>query len=474
MAISLISTKLFIPQITNKHIRRDVLIQKLLSYQHVNGLLTLVCAPAGYGKTTLILEFLEAVDKTCGWISLDEGDNDASVFLAYFIESIKKAGITIGNDIEYLAIDASFNSFHLILTEIVNCITAFMKDIILVLDDYHLIKSQKIDEIIKFLLENQPANLHMIIITRQDPQFPLSRLRVKGRLVEIRMGELCFSNNESIDFFHKSMSVEISNKSIEKVKLYTEGWIAGMQLAGLMIMGLSNEEVEDVVNKFDGTHSYIIDYLVEEVLDKQSQEIRDFLCKTSILERMNGELCDEVTGGCNGRAILQQLEKSNLFLIPLDQTREWYRYHHLFADSLRMELSIEEENNLYKKAAIWMKNNNSTHEAVNYAFKSGDMELALNLVEANVFDIFQKAQLVTLLKWMSLLGSMLVLELINIGVKNKLLAITLEARKSNSRAIHLYKKYGFEIAGIRPKYYGDNGEDAVIMWNKNIYKNFSD
>jgi len=257
MAIHLLSTILFIPQTMDKHIKREALIQKLLSYQNVNGLLTLVCVPAGYGKTTLILEFLEAVDRVCGWISLDEGDNDVIIFLSYFIESMKKAEITIGNEIEYLALDTSFNSVHIILTEIINCITASKEKIILVLDDYHLIKSQKVDEIVKFLIENQPSNLHMIIITRQDPQFPLSRLRVKGRLAEIRMGELCFSENESQDFFHKSMDIEISNNSIEKVTSHTEGWIAGTQLAGHMFKGLNAEQVENVINKFNCTHSYI-------------------------------------------------------------------------------------------------------------------------------------------------------------------------------------------------------------------------
>lgn len=400
MSVPILSTKLFVPQITKRHIKREELLNKLIKSYNMDRQLTLVCAPAGYGKTTLVLELLSAVDSPCAWISLDGEDDDSNRFLSYFVASLKKAGIAIGNDVLYLVSDFNFNTVNIVLTGIINNITEFSDKVVLVLDDYHLIKSQEVNNIVKYILENQPLNLHMIITSREDPQFPLSRLRVNDRITEMRMGELCFSDNECDEFYLKAMDIIISRQSVEKITKLTEGWIAGMQLAGLLFKGLQEKQVEEVIDKFNGTHSYIIDYLVEEVLNSQLPEIREFLCKTSILERMNGELCDELTGKRNGRNLLLQLEKANLFLIPLDSYREWYRYHHLFADSLKFELSDEEEKDLYKKAAMWMMKKGFYYEAVNYALKSGDMKMSLGMVEDCTKEVFQNAQLGTLIKWL--------------------------------------------------------------------------
>jgi LuxR family maltose regulon positive regulatory protein len=250
----------------------------------------------------------------------------------------------------------------------------------------------------------------MVIITREDPQFPLSRLRANGRITEIRMVDLSFSENESDEFYLKAMGIRISSRSTEKITRLTEGWVAGMQLAGLLFKGLGEEQIEEAINKFNGNHSYIIDYLVEEVLNRQKQEIRDFLRKTCILERMNAELCDELTGRNDSRSLLNQLEKANLFLIPLDAARDWYRYHHLFADSLRIELSKEDKRSLYRKSALWMQDKGFYQEAVSYAFKSQDMKLALSIVENNTKDMFQNAQVGTLVKWLEILPDEMVKE----------------------------------------------------------------
>jgi LuxR family maltose regulon positive regulatory protein len=409
MAIPILSTKLYIPEITDKHVKREELFKKLQRSCDMSRHLTLVCAPAGYGKTTLVLEFLSSVKVPCAWISLDEGDNDINRFLTYLVMAIKKAGVEIGDEVLYLVSDFNFNSVNSILTQIINSISEFKEKVILILDDFHLIKSNEVNNLIKFLLENQPGNLQMIITSREDPQFPLSRLRVHDRITEIRMGELCFSSSESNEFYNNIMDVKVSSEAIDKIISLTEGWIAGMQLAGLLFKGLKEEQVEEFIDRFNGTHSYIIDYLVEEVLNNQPPEVKEFLCKTSILERMNGELCDELTGKSNGRNMLVQLEKANLFLIPLDSYRDWYRYHHLFADSLKIELSEEEEKDLYKKASLWTMKKGFYYEAVNYAFKSGDLKLALKMVEDCTENVFKNAQLGSLVKWLEQLPNEMII-----------------------------------------------------------------
>ena len=396
--MDILATKLFMPQVTDNHVKRHELLKK--KSQSMNHQLTLVCAPAGYGKTTFVLEMVANANCACAWISLDEGDNDLSRFFAYLIAALRKASLAVGSEAEYLMSDTSFNSVNVILTTIINRITAAGEKLILVLDDYHYIRSSQVNDAVKYLSENQPPNLHIVIITREDPQFPLARLRVQQRLTEVRMGDLSFSHDESAMLIQKTIDAKITSQAIQRVTERTEGWAAGIQIAGLMFKGLTEEQVDEVINRLSGSNSYIIDYLVEEVLQQQTPEVADFLRKTSVLERMNGELCDALTGKSNGRSMLHQLEKANLFLIPLDLTREWYRYHHLFADSLRIALSEEEEETLNGLAAIWMKRAGFSHEAIRYAFKSKDKQMSLKMVEDTVIEVFQNAQLETLVKWL--------------------------------------------------------------------------
>ena len=404
----ILSTKLFIPELRDNCIMRRSLVDKLVWGINKNNNLTLVSAPAGYGKTTLVLELLKSIDMISAWISLDDSDNDLTQFLSYLVTALKRAGVAIGSNTENVAFDFNLSSTNVPMTMIINDISSLSEKIILVLDDFHFIHSSQVNDAVKFLLEHQPPNFHLIIITREDPCLPLPRIRVQGKITEIRMEDLSFARNETVDFLTRVMGLKLSNEAIDAIALRTEGWVAGLQLAGLSLDGCEEQDIGEFIRVFSDTHRYIIDYLVEEVISRQTEEVRDFLCKTSVLDRMNGELCDAVAGKKDSKLLLRELEKINLFLIPLDSKGEWYRYHHLFADSLRTELSKEEELLIHRKAALWLEGNNFKQEAVKHAFKSGDMLLSLRLVEDNMEQAFNNAQLATFVKWLELLPEDLV------------------------------------------------------------------
>lgn len=376
MLTSILSTKLFIPEIRDNYVMRRSLVDKLVCGINMNNKLTLVSAPAGYGKTTLVVEFLNSINLTSTWISLDDGDNDLAQFLSYLIVALRRAGVTIESNTEKVAFDFNMSSTNAPITMIINDISSSSEKVILVLDDFHFIHSPQVNDLVKFLLEHQPPNFHLVIITREDPCLPLPRIRVQGKITEIRMEDLCFARDETADFLTRVMGLKLNNEAIDIINSRTEGWIAGLQLAGLSLNGSEEKDIGEFIRIFSDTHRYVIDYLVEEVIGRQTEEVRDFLYKTSVLDRMNGELCDAVVGKNDSKLLLRELEKINLFLIPLDSKREWYRYHHLFADSLRTELSKEEELLIHKKAALWLEGNDFKQEAVKHAFKSGDMLLS--------------------------------------------------------------------------------------------------
>lgn len=384
-----------------RHVKRLALFGKLTSTQAMESQLMLVCAPAGYGKSTFAVEWLQSLKLANAWLTLDEGDNDISRFLAYFLAAIRMTGVTIGKDIEHLASEVGIKTVTTVMTLLINAIVESSDRKIIVLDDFHVIRSAEINEAVRFFIDHQPANLSIILISREDPLLPLARLRAKGRITEIRAQELQLSEDEAKAFFSQSLGQPIKPEVIRKINSKAEGWVAGLQLAGLLLKGCSGQAIEAFADKFDGTNSYIIDYLVEEVLQKQTPEIRHFLYKTSVLDQMTAELCNELTGSGNGKEMLQQLEKQNLFIIPLDSNREWHRYHPLFSDSLKAGLSASDEKQLCGRAAAWMLEKKAYHEAVQYAFRSEDMFLALKMVEASIIEVFQTAQIETALQWMS-------------------------------------------------------------------------
>lgn len=401
MTQALLTTKFYIQKLPDNYVSRTRALMKMTEAYHKNHQLTLVCAPAGYGKTTVVLEALFNMPCSKAWISLDEGDNDVQRFLSYFTGALNNAGVEIGDDITCLLTELTLNKPDTILTLLINRIAEKETGLIVVLDDYHLIHSDLVHEVMKQLLEYQPPNLHLILITREDPKLPLARLRMKDKLTQIRLEDLVFSKEDTLGFFQKNVHTEYDLSMIAKMNERIEGWIAGIKLTGLLLTDMQSDQAASFLSRFNGTSNYIIDYLVEEVLGHLTEDLKEFLCRTSILERMNDKLCNELTGRTDSRQLLQQIEKKNLFLIPLDYNKEWFRYHHLFADSLQTNLEEETKKALYRRASVWMLRSGYYQEAVRYAFRSGDMQLAVATIGESMQYNFQNGELISLYEWIS-------------------------------------------------------------------------
>ena len=295
--------------------------------------LTLISAPAGFGKTTLVSEWIADCGRPVAWLSLDEGDNDPTRFLRYLITALQKVNEKIGKgDIPFFQ-SPQPPPVEAILTTLLNDITAIQDHFILVLDDYHVIESESVDAALTFFLANLPPNTHMVITTREDPDLPLARMRARGQLTEIRSAELRFTQIEAAEFLNQMMGLNLQDVDVAALEARTEGWIAGLQLAALSMQG--RVDIANFIQAFTGSNRFVLDYLVEEVLQYQPEKIRRFLLQTSILDRFCASLCNAVTEREDGKEMLDILERNNLFLIPLDDQREWYRYHHLFGEVLQ-------------------------------------------------------------------------------------------------------------------------------------------
>ncbi len=397
----LLMTKLFIPRLPAHSVRRYALESKWLEGFLSGRRATLVCAPAGYGKTTLMLDLLKASAAVPAWLSLDEGDNDAHRFLLYLCAAFRQAGVILPDGLEALFQDAGFQAPEPLMTMLISGASAFDQKLLLVLDDYHVIRHPKVHGLVQFLLSHQPPNLHLAVLTREDPPLNLSRLRLAEELMELRGGDLLFDPGETARLLESALGQTILRDSAARIADCTEGWAAGIKLYALALAGQTPEEAKAYIEKISGTHAYIIDYLVEEVLNALPEDLRSFLLKTSVLLRLDGSLCDAVTGCRDGREMLREISRRNLFLIPLDDKREWFRYHALFAGSVRAGLSREEEGPLYTSAAFHMKSRGFDSEAVAYGFASGNCLVALKLVEDSTEEAFRAAQLDMLLQWLS-------------------------------------------------------------------------
>ena len=368
--------------------------------------LTLVCAPAGYGKTTLLINWIADIKKTSKpghpiicWVSLDEGDNETIRFLIYFVAALETAKSGIAIETSRMLQSSPPPPLQTILAVLINELEKLTISVCLVLDDYQFISDKTIHESMAFLLDHLPANFHLVISTRSDPPIPLARLRARRQLTEIRADHLRFSYEETEALFNQAMGLDLTTKEIYSLDDRTEGWIAGLQMAALAIKSISLSKPIDTakfVNNFTGSNRYILDYLVEEVLRHQSQEVQDFLLQTSILVNLNGSLCDAVIGiqswKTNGQfissqMILEYLERANLFLVSLDSDRRWYRYHHLFADLLRARLEQrvpEMVPELHKRASKWYEQNQHIPESIDHALDAGEYEQACSLIDTLV------------------------------------------------------------------------------------------
>lgn len=400
MTVPLLNTKIFKPASGPQTVIRKRLTDKLNA--GLKSKVILISAPAGFGKTTLISTWTDNIEIKTGWLSLDPADNDPNRFITYCLASLQTVHKNFGDSTLSLLQSPQTVSTDLIITNLINDISASPGKTILVLDDFHLIESKEIHTTMDFFIDNLPSNLTLVVLSRQDPPWHLSRMRVRNQLTELREADLRFTVDEAEDFFRDTMHLELSNNDIAALETRTEGWIASLQLAGLAMQ--NRKDISSFISDFTGSHSYIVDYLTEEVLQHQSSEISDFLLKTSILNRFCSGLCDAVTGKNNSSEVLDYLTKTKLFVIPLSDTRIWYRYHHLFSDLLKYRLSQtfpDKVKDLHIRASIWFEENGLIEEAFYHAIQGDDYESAADLLESVSVNTLMRGEIVTLQKWIT-------------------------------------------------------------------------
>ncbi len=409
MPAPILATKLYIPPPRPKVVLRPRLIERLNEGLSASCKLTLISAPAGFGKTTLVSEWVAGCERPVAWLSLDEGDNDPTRFLTYLIAALQTIAANIGEGVLGVLQSPQPPPIESILTALLNEITTIPDNFILVLDDYHVIDSKPVDEALTFLLEHLPPQMHLVIATREDPHLPLARLRARGQLTELRAADLRFTPAEAAEFLNQVMGLNLSAEDIAALETRTEGWIAGLQLAALSMQG--HQDAASFIQSFTGSHHFVLDYLVEEVLQQQSESVQTFLLRTSILDRLCGPLCDAVllAPSASGQETLEYLERANLFIVPLDNERRWYRYHHLFAELLRQRLhqsdaSPTEEGGsvaeLHIRASQWYEDNGLEIEAFQHAAAANDIERAERLIEGKGMPLHFRGAVVPILNWL--------------------------------------------------------------------------
>jgi LuxR family maltose regulon positive regulatory protein len=380
MPTPLLTTKLFVPLPHQKLIIRPHLLAHL--NEGLPRKLTLVSAAAGFGKTTLVSTWVRESHRPIAWLSLDEGDNDPTRFLTYLVTALQTIVPTIGAGIVQVLQAPQPPSHEAVLTLVLNELASLPEPALLVLDDYHLIDAQPIHDALTFLLTHLPPQVHLVIATREDPPLPLARLRGRNQLTELRVADLRFTRPEVARFFREVMGTELSADNIAALESRTEGWIAGLQLAALSMQGLADPTA--FIRSFTGSHRFILDYLMEEVLQQQPAAVQNFLLHTSILERFCAPLCEAVLrdSTLSGQPMLDTIEQANLFIVPLDSERQWYRYHHLFGDLLRQRLQHSTDvAELHRRAAQWYETNGFDIEAFDHAIAANDLPHAIQLVE---------------------------------------------------------------------------------------------
>lgn len=391
--IPLLESKLHVPRR-----RRGVVPRLRLARRLVDDDLpavVLVSAPAGFGKTTLLAEWLAAdgvKGRPTAWLSLDRRDSDPAVFWSYVVAAVRKVAGDIGTD-ALGTLQSAPTALEAVVTSLLNDLEALADDVVLVLDDYHLVESLDVQESMCFLVEHLPERLHLVVASRADPPWPLAGLRARGELLEVRASDLRFTSEEAAAYLNDSMGLDLTAAAVDVLEARTEGWIAALQLAALSLRG--RDDPAAFIAEFAGDDRFVVDYLVDEVLDRQTDEVRTFLLETSILNRLSAPLCAAVTGRSDAKAILEALERSNLFVVALDDRRQWYRYHHLFADVLRARLADEEPEQaaaLHRRASDWFAAEGDRAEAIRHAMVAEDFTKAAELVELAIPDLGRARQ----------------------------------------------------------------------------------
>jgi LuxR family maltose regulon positive regulatory protein len=399
---SLLATKLYIPAPRPNRVPRPRLTARMEA--GAAGPLTLVSAPAGFGKSTLLSDWIHTGGRPVAWVSLDEGDNDPVRFLGYLLTALRKLHPGLGEDaltaVRHVQ-SPSPRTLEPILTGLLNEVLALDRDLVLVLDDYHAIESAEVHQVTQFLLDRLPPRMHLVIATRVDPPLHLSRLRARGQLCELRARDLRFTSQEAADFLNQAMGLALSTADVEALEERTEGWAVGLQMAALSLQG--RRDVEGFIEQFTGSHRFVLDYLTDEVLSRQPGEVREFLLRTSILTRLSAPLCDAVTGGDDGQAILETLDAANLFLIPLDDTRTWYRYHHLFGTLLRhqfeRQVGAAGVAALHERAGDWYAAHGHPEDALEHALAAGALDRATELISEHAMPRLMAADAGTVIRW---------------------------------------------------------------------------
>ena len=474
-----ITTKLFRPSLRQPTVERE----------RLHGLmrlgctlpLTLVVAPAGWGKSTLVAEWLAHDGITAGWVSLDGGDNDPMRFWRYLLLAADQAGSAAGAA-ALRRLDVAGADVRDVLPAFVNALVSADAPLVLVLDDYHLVTSARVHTSVAMLLDRSPPQLHLMLITRADPALPLSRLRVRGDLAELRAEDLRFSAAEALEFFTNRPGPQLSEPDVLRVLARTEGWAAGLQLAALQLRGRADPAA--FIERFTGADWHIVNYLGEEVLASQPLAVREFLLVTSVLNRMCAPLCDALTGRADGAELISETYRANLFVIPLDDERRWFRYHHLFGGLLRHELARTSPGRpaiLHRRAAQWYEEHDDATEAIGHAIALGDHALISRLVAAHWLRTFNVGQLETVRMWLDALPAELIANDASLSAARVLIALdtgrleevsaALDAAEASDppdtrlmflRALHMYKTGDVGGAAAQLREISPNADDAFI------------
>lgn len=413
MPVPLLATKLYVPPPRPNLVSRPRLVERLNECLTNGCKLTLISAPAGFGKTTLVSEWISRCGRPVGWLSLDEGDNEPARFISYLIAALQTIQPGIGESLLAALGSPQPLKIETILTTLLNEIITIPENFLLVLDDYHLLDSQPVDQALAFIIEHQPPQMHLVIATREDPTLPLARLRARSQMTELRAADLRFTPAEAAEFLNRVMRLNLSPEDIAALEARTEGWVAGLQLAAISMRELP--DISSFIQSFTGSHRFVLDYLLEEVLQRQPTDVQTFLLRTSILDRLCGPLCDAILldpsvpgkAAVSAQETLEYLERANLFTVPQDNERGWYRYHHLFGDLLRKRLgqSLTPKGiaRLQISASEWYENNDLILDAFCHAAAANDLERAVRLMESKKMPLHLRGVATTILSWLETL-----------------------------------------------------------------------
>ena len=398
MSTALLATKFFAAPRPVDDISRPLLTKRLDA--GLSGKLTLVSAAAGFGKSTLISQWTQDCPYPSAWLSLDTEDRDSNRFLEYLVGSLEAVSQTVGSGLVALLRGSPPASAETVLTLLVNQLSKIPGKLVLVLDDYHLAASATVNEVLTYLIDHMPPQLHLVIASREEPDISLGRLRVNSQLTEIRQEDLRFGLEEAAEFFNRAGNINLSKTQLNALDARTEGWVSGLKLVAISLR--LQKDPETFIASFSGSHHYVRDYLIEEVLHQQSVDVQSFLLRTSVLDRLSGSLCDAVLQSHGGQQVLHQLDQANLFIVPLDSERQWYRYHHLFSDLLRQRLGQTElAAPLHRRASQWYESQGMEVEAFHQATLANDIASAVRLIHGNGMPLYFRGVTAPVVHWLS-------------------------------------------------------------------------